>query len=180
MDLTKEYGLHIAEDKSHTNTRRLKGTEKIRYEIFNAVNAAWHDSGIHTFEQLEASLKASGVELEYKYRCKIIPVRNNLGVVVNTAEHDVAVWMLFIKMPYYDIRRVLKAHLARNKPLHPQSRWMYADGTIVPFYKYAGVKLSSSQNNLPTKRKNEIPMSDLTKGFHNYQCRPPIEKPPLR
>ena len=38
MDLTKEYGLHISEDKSHTNTRRLKGTEKIRYEIFNAVN----------------------------------------------------------------------------------------------------------------------------------------------
>ena len=138
MDLTKEYGLHIAEDKSHTNTRRLKGTEKIRYEIFNAVNAAWHDSGIHTFEQLEASLKASGVELEYKYRRGTEEIQG-LSFICKGKRFPAS------KIDRRFSFSNLKAHLARNKPLYPQSRWMYADGTIVPFYKYAGVKLSSSQ-----------------------------------
>lgn len=138
MDLTKEYGLYIANDKSHTNTQRLKGTEKIRYEIFNAVNAAWHDSGIHTVEQFEAKLKASGVSVEYKYRRGTNEIQG----------------LSFIRkgkrFPASKIDRRfsfgnIKVHLAKNRPLHPQSSWMYADGFIVPFYSYKGVKLSASQ-----------------------------------
>ena len=41
----------------------------------------------------------------------------------------------------------IKAHLGRNRPLHPQSKWMYADGTIVPIKSYRGVQLTRTQIN---------------------------------
>ncbi len=39
----------------------------------------------------------------------------------------------------------IKAHLANNRPLYPQSKWMYADGLIVPISAYKGVKFTRSQ-----------------------------------
>lgn len=138
IDLTKKYGLYIANDKSHTNTQRLKGTEKIRYGIFNAVNAAWHDSGIHTFEQFEAKLKASGVGIEYKYRRGTNEIQ---GLSFIRKDKRFPASKIDRRFSFGNI----KAHLAKNKPLHPQSSWMYTDGSIVPFYSYKGVKLSTSQ-----------------------------------
>ena len=41
----------------------------------------------------------------------------------------------------------ISKHLANNKPLHPQSRWMYADGSIVPIASYKGVRFSTQQIN---------------------------------
>ncbi len=67
LDLTKEYGLHISEGKAQTKVNKLRGNEKTRYEIFNAVNDAWNDKGI-TFGQFENRLKAAGVGVEFKYR----------------------------------------------------------------------------------------------------------------
>lgn len=64
LDLTKEYGLHISEGKQHTNVDKLRGVEKIRYEIFNAVNDVWEDRNISSFDKFEAKLKASGVGIE--------------------------------------------------------------------------------------------------------------------
>ena len=64
LDLTKEYGLYISEGKRQTNVNKLRGTEKIRYEIFNAVDGVLKDKSVHTFEQFEARLKAAGVGIE--------------------------------------------------------------------------------------------------------------------
>jgi len=68
LDLTKEYGLHISEGKRQTNVNKLRGTEKIRYEIFNAVEEVWNDKSVYALEQFEARLKAAGVGIEYKCR----------------------------------------------------------------------------------------------------------------
>jgi len=71
---------------------------------------------------LEASLKASGVELKYKYRRGTEEIQG-LSFICKGK-----------RFPASKIDRrfsfgSIKAHLAKNKPLHPQSRWMYADGT---------------------------------------------------
>ncbi len=74
------------------------------------------------YRQLEASLKASGVKLEYKYRRGTNEIQG----------------LSFIRkgkrFPASKIDRrfsfgSIKVHLAKNKPQHPQSSWMYADGT---------------------------------------------------
>lgn len=41
----------------------------------------------------------------------------------------------------------ISKHLAANKPRHPQSQWLYADGSIVPIATYKGVRLSPQQIN---------------------------------
>ena len=46
------------EGKRQTNVNKLRGAEKIRYEIFNAVDSVWNDKSVHTFEQFEARLNA--------------------------------------------------------------------------------------------------------------------------
>lgn len=138
LDLTKEYRLHISEGKRQTNVNKLRGAEKIRYEIFNAVNAVWDDKSIHTFEQFEARLKAGGVGIEYKYKRGSNEVQ---GLWYTRKGKRFAASKIDRRFSLGNISK----HLAQNKPLHPQSRWINADGTIVPFYTYQGVKLSASQ-----------------------------------
>ena len=138
LDLTKEYGLHISEGKRQTNVDKLRGAEKIRYEIFNAVDAVWNDKTVYTFEQFESRLKAAGVGIEYKYKRGSNEVQ---GLWYTRKGKRFAASKIDRRFSFGNI----KNHLAANKPLHPQSRWMYTDGSIVPFYKYAGVKLTPSQ-----------------------------------
>ena len=140
LDLTKEYGLHISDNKRQTNVNKLRGNEKIRYEIFNAVDAALHDNSISTFEQFEAKLKVSGVSVEYKFKRGTNEVQ---GLSFTRKGKRFPASKIDRRFSYGNI----KAHLSKNRPLHPQSKWMYADGSIVPIRSYKGVKLTRTQIN---------------------------------
>ena len=140
LDLTKEYGLHISDSKRQTNVNRLRGNEKIRYEIFNAVDAVWNDNSISTFSQFEAKLKASGVGVEYKFKRGRSEVQ---GLWYTRKGKRFPASKIDRRFSYGNI----KAHLGKNRPLHPQSKWMYADGTIVPIKRYKGVQFTRTQIN---------------------------------
>lgn len=138
LDLTKEYGLHISEGKKQTNVNRLRGAEKVRYEIFNAVEAIWNDRSVHTFEQFEARLQATGVGIEYKYKRGTSELQ---GLWYTRKGKRFAASKIDRRFSLGNISR----HLAANKPRHPQSQWLYADGTIVPISSYKGVKFTPQQ-----------------------------------
>lgn len=138
LDLTKEYGLHISDSKRQTNVNKLRGNEKIRYEIFNVVDATWNNNSICTFEQFEAKLKASGVGVEYKFKRGTNIVQ---GLWYTRKGKRFPASKIDRRFSYANI----KAHLANNRPLHSQSKWMYADGSIVPISAYKGVKFTKSQ-----------------------------------
>ena len=138
LDLTKEYGLHISESKRQTNVNKLRGTEKIRYEIFNAIDAVWNDKSIHTFEQFQARLKASGVGIEYKYKRGTSELQ---GLWYTRKGKRFAASKIDRRFSLGNISK----HLAANKPRHPKSQWLYADGTIVPISSYKGVKFTPQQ-----------------------------------
>lgn len=140
LDLTKEYGLHISDNKRQTNVNKLRGNEKIRYEIFNAVDATLHDNSISNFKQFEAKLKASGVGVEYKFRRGTSEVQ---GLWYIRKGKRFPASKIDRRFSYGNI----KAHLGKNRPLHPQSKWMYADGTIVPIKSYKGGPLTQMQIN---------------------------------
>lgn len=137
LDLTKEYGLHISESKKQTNVNRLRGAEKVRYEIFNAVDAVWNDKSVHTFEQFEARLKASGVGIEYKYKRGCNELQ---GLWYTRKGKRFAASKIDRRFSLGNISK----HLAANKPRHPQSQWLYSDGTIVPISSYKGVQIYSA------------------------------------
>ena len=138
--LTEEYGLHISDGKQHTNVDQLRGVEKIRYEIFNAVNDAWKDRSICDFDKFKAKLKASGVGIEYKYRRGTNEVQ---GLWYTRKGKRFSASKIDRRFSYSNIRK----HLSENRPLHPDSKWMYADGSIVPITNFRGVKFSGQQIN---------------------------------
>lgn len=138
LDLTKEYGLHISEGKRQTNVNKLRGTEKIRYEIFNVVESVWNDRSIHTFEQFESRLKAAGVGMECKYKRGSSELQ---GLWYTRKGKRFAASKIDRRFSLGNISK----HLAANKPRHPQSQWLYADGTIVPISSYKGVKFTPQQ-----------------------------------
>lgn len=138
LDLTKEYGLHISEGKRNTKVEKLRGAEKIRYEIFNIVNDAWEDRNIISFDKFEARLKASGVGIEYKYRNGTSEIQ---GLWYTRKRKRFPASKIDRRFSYGNICK----HLSKKRPRHPDSKWMYADGSIVPIRSYQGMKLSDRQ-----------------------------------
>lgn len=138
LALTQEYGLYISQGKQHTNVEQLRGAEKLRYEIFNAVLGVWNDSSFYTFDQFESRLASLGVGIEKKYKRGTKRVEGLWYVRKGK------------KFPASKIDRRfsfgnITKHLAENKPLHQQSKWLYYDGSIVPVTKAYGVKLTNEQ-----------------------------------
>ena len=107
-------------------------------EIFNAVDAVWNDKSVHTFEQFEARLKAAGVGIEYKYKRGTSELQ---GLWYTQKGKRFAASKIDRRFSLGNISK----HLAANKPRHPQSQWLYADGTIVPISSYKGVKFTPQQ-----------------------------------
>jgi hypothetical protein len=65
-EITLKYGYHIGEGKDLVNRHALKGKEKIRYELYDAIKA-----GIKTatnWKQLEAQFAGQGITIAYKFR----------------------------------------------------------------------------------------------------------------
>jgi len=65
-EITLKYGYHLGEGKEQVNRQVLKGNEKIRYELFDAIKAALKQSG--DWKQLEANLQKQGISIAYKFR----------------------------------------------------------------------------------------------------------------
>jgi hypothetical protein len=65
-EITLKYGYHIGEGKEQVNRQALKGTEKTRYELFDAIKAALKQSA--DWKQLEANLQKQGIGIAYKFR----------------------------------------------------------------------------------------------------------------
>ena len=68
--LKDKYGLTYAEDKSKTNVEKLHASERVKYEIFNAVKAALKHS--KTWKEFNDYLIHRGIRLEFVKRAREI------------------------------------------------------------------------------------------------------------
>ena len=68
--LKDKYGLTYAEDKGKTNVEKLHASERVKYEIFNAVKAALKCSG--TWKEFNDYLLRRGIRLEFVKRVREI------------------------------------------------------------------------------------------------------------
>ena len=71
--LTKKYGLHIAAGKDHVKRDRLRGGDKTKYEIYDAVCAVLPKC--KNWAELQKALSQYGVEVEFKYRSGTLNVQ---------------------------------------------------------------------------------------------------------
>lgn len=65
-EITLKYGYHLGEGKDLVNRQALKGKEKIRYELYDAIKAAMKTEA--TWRGLEAQLAKQGISIAYKFR----------------------------------------------------------------------------------------------------------------
>lgn len=64
--LTEAYRLHIAAGKEQVKRQQLKGNDKIRYAIYDALKQALKTAT--TWQQLHTSLKQEGITIQFKYK----------------------------------------------------------------------------------------------------------------
>ena len=63
-ELTKRYGLTIGEGKQEVNRSRLRGEDKLRYEIFDTIKAVLPQS--QTWKDFVAELEQQGITTRFK------------------------------------------------------------------------------------------------------------------
>ena len=64
-DLTNEYGLHIANGKEKVRRDRLRGKDRVRYRIYDAVRAAL--STCRSWSELDKMLNRQGIYIRFRY-----------------------------------------------------------------------------------------------------------------
>jgi len=65
-EITLKYGYHLGQGKDLVNRQALRGKEKIRYELYDAIKAAVKQSV--NWKELEAKLQKQGIGIAYKFR----------------------------------------------------------------------------------------------------------------
>jgi hypothetical protein len=65
-EITLKYGYHLGEGKDLVNRQALKGKEKIRYELYDAIKVAMKTAT--TWKGMEAELAKQGIGIAYKLR----------------------------------------------------------------------------------------------------------------
>ena len=71
-ELTERYGLTISEGKQEVNRSRLRGDDKLRYEIFDTIKSILPQS--QTWKDFVAGLEQQGITTRFK-------TKGNTGVV---------------------------------------------------------------------------------------------------
>jgi hypothetical protein len=65
-ELTLKNGFYMAPDKKRVNRKQLKGADKAKYELFDAIKeeSRW----VKSLDELKARLAAKGIDMLYKYK----------------------------------------------------------------------------------------------------------------
>lgn len=71
--LTLQHGLFIAQDKQQVNRERLKGIDKIKYEMHDTIKAI--SKQVYTLGQLKGELAKRGIETQYKYKSGTLEIQ---------------------------------------------------------------------------------------------------------
>ena len=65
-EITLTYGYHLGKGKQQVKRQQLKGADKVRYELFDAIKAA--SAGAASWNELGAKLARQGIETIFKYK----------------------------------------------------------------------------------------------------------------
>lgn len=65
-ELNLKYGFYIAPDKEKVNRQQLKGKDKVKYELFDAIGFARNQ--VSSMDELMKVLKRKGIDMQYNYK----------------------------------------------------------------------------------------------------------------
>lgn len=65
-EMTERHGYYLAPSKAQVNRQRLKGADKAKYELYDAIKQALPQA--KTWQELERLLHGKGITIDYKYK----------------------------------------------------------------------------------------------------------------
>ncbi|WP_299289354.1 relaxase/mobilization nuclease domain-containing protein [uncultured Mucilaginibacter sp.] len=65
-ELTEKYGFYIAPNKENVNRQQLRGEDKVKYNLFDAIKFAKNQ--VSSMKELKIVLKQKGIDMQYKYK----------------------------------------------------------------------------------------------------------------
>ena len=107
--LTKEYGLHISKGKMNVKRDRLRGKDKVKYQIYDAIKAALPHC--RSWAELSDRLSKDGIKVYFKFnRAK----GEIIGVSFRKDELSFSGSRVDRSMSYYAIDRQLGGHITNG------------------------------------------------------------------
>ena len=111
--ITEKYGLYVAAGKEQVNEDRLKGDDKLRYEMMHKVMDALKGSG--NWEEFKEALHDDGIEARFRYHQKT-HVAN--GISFTDGKHTFRGSDLDKSLSFRSIENYFDKEQANNQNLH--------------------------------------------------------------
>ena len=112
--LTREYGLHFSKGKMNVKRDRLRGKDKVKYQIYDAIKAAL--SHCNCWSDLCGRLAKQGIGVNFKYN------RNEgkiIGVSFTKDEISFSGSRIDRSMSFYKLDRLFGSHIAEGMEWKP-------------------------------------------------------------
>ena len=153
--LTDEYGLHIANGKEKVRRERLRGKDRVRYRIYDAVRAAL--ATCRSWSELDKTLNRQGIYIRFRYdtsRGKIIGISFTAdGCTFSGSKIDRA-------MSFYALDRRLGGRL-----LQDNEQRISADSEQ---YRQRFAELTQSGRLVAPRFGNDSAVADAPQAVHTY------------
>lgn len=147
LDITKKYNLTMGNDKFSVDPRNLRGSERSRYEIAQAINAVLKDPAVTSWKVFFGELSGHGISVkpiycEDKQLKTIIYAKGRHSFKASKIDRKFTPLQL---QKEFDRRReaARREHMA-NTP-DPHNQWIHLDGSPIAPAEFNGVMLTAEQ-----------------------------------
>ena len=155
--LKDKYGLTYAEGKGKTNVEKLHASERVKYEIFNAVKAALKHS--KTWKEFNDYLLRRGIRLEFVKRTREIKKLEDIqGIRFTKDGQTFKASQISREFSFARLNAQLSWKL-RNPNRHPNAKCSKEYRTEAIFWKVTGPGLFSPKSD--TAPEEPLPQEEL-------------------
>ena len=116
-DMTLKHGLYLSPGKEQVNRQQLKGQDKIKYELFDAIKAA--SKKLKTLDELKRVLAKQGIGMHYKYKSGTNEIQ---GLSFSKGEYKFKGSEIDRSFSYAKISRAIEQQNQQEKNLADQLR----------------------------------------------------------
>ena len=149
LDITKKYNLTMGSDKFSGDPRNLRGSERSRYEIAQAINAVLKDPAVTSWKAFFGELSGHGISVKpiYGEDKRLETIIYSKGRHSFKASKIDRKFTLFQLQKEFDRRRetARREHMA-NTP-DPRNQWIHLDGSPIAPVEFNGVMITAEQQN---------------------------------
>lgn len=147
LDITKRYNLTMGEDKFSVDPHKLKGSERSRYEIAQAIHAILEDPAVANWKVFFGELSKHGISVKPIYgedkRLKtIIYAKGRHSFKASKIDRHFTPMQL--QKEFNRRADTAKRNYMANTP-DPNNEWIHLDGSPIAPTEFNGVRITAEQ-----------------------------------